>query len=166
MAKIAKTALTSEGRLPRLTRHEMRDVRDYIDECLRYRFNGHLASPLSKFLSASLYREVTAGLKVIIETKDFQAIKKMTIFPTEKRFVYRIDLIREASGLTGTKKVIKALLQTSSQLNDLAGQKVRRCVNDYCYSLLIDCNDNDYPSEGIHRLVRLLAAFNEREDLL
>jgi len=166
MTKIAKTALTTEGKLPRLTRSDFRDVQDYIDECLRYRMNGHLARPLTKFLHPEIYPEVTAGLKEIIASKEFQAIKKMMFFSTEKRYVYRVDLIREGSALTAMKKVIKSLLLTTSQLNDLSGQKVRRTQNDYCYSIMIDCNDKDLPSEGIHRFVRLLAAFNEREDLV
>ena len=166
MAKIAKTALTSEGKLPRLTRSDFRDVRDYIDECLRYRMNGHLARPLSDFLHPEIYPKVTEGLKDIIVGKEFQAIKKMIFFPTEKRYVYRVDLIREGSALTSMKKLIKSLLLTTSQLNDLSGQKVRRTQNDYCYSIIIDCNDKELPSEGIHRLTRLLAVFNEREDLV
>lgn len=166
MGKIAKTALTSEGKLPRLDRRDLRDIRDYIDECLRYRFNGHLVTPLSRFVSPELYTAMTAGLKDVIAGKDFQAIKGMTLFATEKRFVYRVDLIREGSALTPMKKIVKTLLLTTSQLNDLSGQKVRRTQNDYCYSLTIDCSDGDYPSEGIHRLARFLCAFNEREHLV
>lgn len=166
MGKIAKTALTSEGKLPRLDRLDLRDVRDYIDECLRYRYNGHLVTPLSRFVTPQLYDALTAGLKEIIASKDFQAIKSMGLFSTDKRFVYRVDLIREGSALTSMKKIVKSLLLTTSQLNDLSGQKVRRTQNDYCYSLLIDCSDGDYPSEGIHRFVRFLCAFNEREHLV
>lgn len=87
MGKIAKTALTSEGKLPRLDRRDLRDIRDYIDECLRYRFNGHLVTPLSRFVSPELYTAMTVGLKDVIAGKDFQAIKGMTLFATEKRFV-------------------------------------------------------------------------------
>ena len=164
MSKEAKTTLTSEGNLPSLTRRDLNGILDYLDECHRYKFSGHNAMSLNRFISDDLYREMIKDLPEIVSSKEFQEIKRITFFKTNKDYVYSIDFIREGSSLSTMKKVIKELLLTKSHLNDLSGKKVRRSVNDYCYTIIIDCNDGGYPSYGIHRLARLLYAFNGRKN--
>lgn len=165
MATIAKTTLTSEGSLPRLQRRDVQDIIYYIEECLKYRFNQHLVRTLDQFVTQDLYDAMIEGLPSIVQSKEFQAIDECVIFTTEKRYVYRIELFRQGSNLSAMKTVLKDLLMTSSHLSSLAGRKVRRSTNRYCYTILIDCSDGRYSSPGIHRLARMLYAFNDAEYL-
>ena len=162
MAKIVKTALTAAGKLPKLQGRDVNDINYYINECCRSRFDK---PQLSEIISSELYMAITEGLPKICRTDDFIAIDHYSLSKTDKRYVYELNVYREGSSLTKVKKVIKDLLQTTSVLNNLRGEKVRRSTNTYRYTLDIDCNDSDYPSAGIHRLARLLCAFNERKYL-
>lgn len=165
MAVLAKTTLTSEAPLPKLIGRDCNDIIDFIEECLKYRFNHHLIRPLGDFVRRELNEEIVKGLREIGLTKEFQSIIDYALFTTEKRYVYRLELIREGSNLSAVRKVLKELLMTSSHLTNLAGRKVRRTANRYSYTIIIDCSDTRFPSPGIHRLARLLYALNDAEYL-
>lgn len=162
VAKIVKTSLGSEGKLPRLQGRDVNDITYYINECCRSRFSR---PQLAEIVSSELYTALTEGLPKICRTDGFMEIDSYTITKTDKRYVFQLDLFREGSSLVKTKKVIKDLLQTTSILNNLGGTKLRRSSNTYRYTIYIDCSNDSYPSPGIHRLARLLCAFNERKYL-
>lgn len=162
MAKIVKTALTAAGKLPKLRGRDVNDISYYVNECCRSRYDK---PQLSEVVSSELYLAITEGLSTTCLSDEFITIDHYSLSKTDKRYVYELNLYREGSSLVKVKKVIKELLQTSSVLNNLRGEKVRRSTNTYRYTLDIDCNDSDYPSAGIHRLARLLCAFNERKYL-
>lgn len=166
MKKPIKTSLSSEGKLPKLGGRDTGFCVDYINECIRYRFNREAIRDLADFVGDELAKQITAGLEEDCQALLVNEITSYRISETDKRYVYRLELTRDGSSLFKIKKLIRGLLQTSSELNNLSGSKLRRSHNRFEYIIDIDCSDGRFPTTGIPRLVRLLYALNEVHHLI
>ncbi len=161
MKKPIKTSLSSSGKLPSLIGRELRYCVDYVEECVKLCRNPESIRQLSNFVGAELANDFTKDLDIDCKEVGIEDIISYRLEYADKPYVYRLELVRDGSSLTKIKKLLRKLLSTTSEFNNLSGTKHRRYTNRYSYTIDIDCSDGRYPSVGIPRLVRLLNALNE-----
>lgn len=163
MGNPVKTHLVSNNSLPKLNRNQYNEIIDYLSKCTS---SSRYTQPnLGDYIDEPLYKEIVSGLDLICASDDFKSLTHLYLRKADKKYVYQLEIYRETSALSSVRNVVKKLLLTSSDLKNLSGKRVRR-GNEYCYSMLIDCSDAKYPSMGIHRLARLVCAFNEKDSIL
>lgn len=163
MGKIANTRLVSNNSLPKLNRIQYNGVIDYLSKCTS---STRYSQPnLIDYVDEKLYEKIILGLDEVCSSDDFKALDKLYVSKSNKKYVYQVEFVRSSSGLASARSILKKLLLTNSEIKNLSGRRTRR-GDEYCYTLLVDCSDASYPSQGIHRLARLVCAFNERKTLI
>ena len=162
MAVEAKIELKALGGLPELERRQYNQIIDFLSDFTEAPI--HRRPRLIDYIDESLYDAITSGLKEFREGEDHGDTLVVYLSKDTKKYNYIFEIHKNTSCLSAVKKDLQLLLKTTSLLKNLRGKATRR--GGYCYRLVVDCSDAQYPSKGIHRLARLICAYNVSSEKL
>lgn len=165
--KFTVTKLSGNGGLIDLKRSEKYDLQTWLFDILNSterRRRKATIKKLNDLLETEVFESINAGLEE--EVKAIEGLCAMKAYTTDNDCIFEVDLIFNDSNLPRAKEAFKKLLRTKSNLDGIRGKRDR---NEMRYTLAVDVSGGfGEPSDGIHRLIRLIYGirkYHSGEDL-